>query len=317
VKQVLKKYTVREILMKYYKEVMMSKITIRLFAITATLTFSACTTVQDVNYKMYKTRIQAQSYLTGKKLKPLANPRARIRRISNRNQQYCPPTNNRRAKKVIKRPAYKVRSVARKQKRHVRRAAKAVYRAKPVARRYVAPRKAKAAYRPRPAVAVRRPVVAPRRAAQVRRPVVAPRRVAQVPKPAAPRMPLNQLNDGLFNAAKGGNVAQINSLLGQGAQVNAKNSSGETALHAAAALGRAGAVGVLLQKGANPNARTSGGWTPLHSAARFRHAQVARLLIGRGASVNVRNNQGKTPMALAEQVGARSTASTLMRLGGR
>ena len=312
---------------------MMSKIAILPLSVVAVFMLPACTTVQDVNYKLYKTRLQAQSYILGKKLKPLPHPRAKIRRISNRNQQYCPP-NNRVKKKVLKGAAYKVK---RQQRAPVRRA-KAVYRAKPkvVARKYIAPRRAKAVYRPRvvtrryiprKAKAVYRPrpvarrYVAPVRAKvvykprPVRRAVVQPRRPVQ--QPVTPRMPLSQLNDGLFAAAKSGNVAQINSLLAQGAQVNAKNGSGETALHAAAALGRAGAVGLLLQKGANPNAKTSGGWTPLHSAARFRHAQVARLLIGRGASLNVRNNQGKTPFALAEQVGARSAANTLKGLGGR
>ena len=270
----------------------MSKIIIRFFSVGSLLMFSACTTVQDANYNLYKTRLQAQSYVLGKRLKPLPHPRAKIRRISNRNQQYCPPSNNRAKRKVLKGSVYKVKRVP------IQRA-KTVYRAKPVAQRYVAPHRVKPAYKPRPVV---------------RKAVVQPRQPAL--QAVAPRVPLNQLNDGLFAAAKGGNVAQITNFLSQGAQVNAKNGSGETALHAAAALGRAGAVSLLLQKGANPNARTTGGWTPLHSAARFRHASVARLLVSRGASVNVRNNQGKTAMALAEQVGARATVITLKGLGG-
>ena len=281
----------------------MSKVNLSVAVLTGAVMLSACSSpvVRDVNYKLYTKRVQSQAFFLGKELKPLPHPdasRRQVRRVSNVQPQVCPAPNNRDNRKVVRRPTAKAkaRSLAERPARPVRKAP-AVYRA-PV--------------RPRPVV--KRTAVV-QRPAPVRAAAVVQRPVAQ--KPAAPTMPLNQLNDGLFNAAKGGNVASMNAFLDQGAQVNATNGSGETALHAAAALGRANAVNLLLQKGANPNARTSGGWTPLHSAARFRHAQVARLLVSRGAQVNARNSEGKTPTALAQQVGATATANTLMQLGGR
>ncbi len=293
----------------------MSKISLPFFAVVATVGLSACTVVQDTNYKLYKTRLQAESYLLGRKLKPLPHPRARVRRISAKNQQYCPPSSKKKIK-VLKGKAYQVKKVVRKKRVQAHRA-KVVYRAKkPVVRRYIASRKARAVYKPR---VVARKYIPPVRTSVVYRPKPRPvvHRSTPVQRPVAPQIPVNELNDRLFDAAKSGNVTQINRLLDQGAQVNAKNATGETALHAAAALGRTAAVGLLLQKGANPNTKTSNGWTPLHSAARFRHAQVASLLVSRGASLNVRNSQGKTPVALAQQVGASAAANVLIGLGGR
>ena len=46
----------------------------------------------------------------------------------------------------------------------------------------------------------------------------------------------------------------------------------------------------LLEKGANVNAKDSNGDTPLHKAACRGYARVARLLIEHGADVNAREN---------------------------
>jgi hypothetical protein len=151
----------------------------------------------------------------------------------------------------------------------------------------------------------------------VSRPYIAPQRKTLVQRPTVPKIPITQLNEQLFNAAKAGNIAQLNSLLEQGAQINTANANRETPLHAAAALGRNAAANLLLQRGSNPNATTSTGWTPLHSAARFSHPQIAKLLVTYGSRINSRNNQGKTPFALATQVGANTTANVLIALGGR
>ncbi|MCK5813467.1 MAG: ankyrin repeat domain-containing protein [Cocleimonas sp.] len=324
----------------------MSKTFIRFFIVISLLMLSACTsTVRGVNYELYKGRLQAQTYLMGRTYKP------RPMIISRKNTRVAKPVTNNKAKKVTvrravsntkrvyPRPVVKVRkaykppiSKARTvyQRSFVRRAKKAQpYRKarstyqRPVIKKpiRIQQRKARVAYTYKRPVARRVYVVPPSRTVRqrpiARRPYVAPQRRAVAPQSATPKIPLSQLNDNLFSAAKAGNIAQINSLLTQGAQINAANMSRETALHAAATLGRSATVNLLLQKGANPNATTTGGWTPLHSAARFRQTQVARLLVTRGAQVNRRNNQGKTPVALATQVGASATATALIALGGR
>ncbi|MCK5917923.1 MAG: ankyrin repeat domain-containing protein [Cocleimonas sp.] len=308
----------------------MSKSVLSFFIILSVFMLSACTsTTRNVNYKLYKSRLQAQSYVTGKryKVRPMISNRdvqrvkrtpPRIQRVSNRQQAYCPPPSytSTSYSTVIRKTAYQPRKKVRKvYQRPTARKAKIAYK-RPVVRKvkqyrkvYKRPvvRKARVQYRAKPVY--KRPIR--------RKVYIAPQRKVVRYQPVAPKLSVAELNDRLFNAAKAGNVRQINTLLSQGAKINASNYSRETALHVAAARGRSSAVSLLLKKGANPNATTTGGWTPLHSAARFRHRQAASLLVTRGAQVNARNNQGKTPVALAKQVGANATVATLTALGGR
>lgn len=301
----------------------MTKTYLPLSIVAFALSISGCASVQDANYQLYVKRVQAQSYLLGKQLTLLPHPN-RVRRVSNNQPHYCPASNNCVNRQVVK----SKQVVNRAQTARVHSVATTTYRRPApkvlMGKAYRAPAKRvvrKPVYRARPVVRQARPVV--RRSPQrvVQRPVQQ-RRVVQKTAPvqrtiAARRVPVSQLNDALFSAAKSGNIGHMTQLISQGAQVNASNGSGESALHAAASQGRSAAVSILLQKGANPNAKTTGGWTPLHTAARFRHAQVVRLLVSRGGQVNARNSQGKTPLALAELMGATSTATVLRQLGGR
>jgi cytochrome c len=119
----------------------------------------------------------------------------------------------------------------------------------------------------------------------------------------------------LHDAAKAGDVAQIELLLGQGADVNERTvatplyyaingqhpeaarlliehgadvnakSTWGMPLHAAAVKGMTPTVNLLLQRGANPNAR----WkqlTPLHLAAQNGRIDVVRALLDHGADIN-------------------------------
>ena len=60
-----------------------------------------------------------------------------------------------------------------------------------------------------------------------------------------------ELENKLIDAAKWSNADVVLPLLAQGANVNAKDSNGRTALMHAAVMGRADVVRVLLGKGAN------------------------------------------------------------------
>ena len=115
----------------------------------------------------------------------------------------------------------------------------------------------------------------------------------------------------LFEAAKAGDVATIQGLLSQGANVNSTNKQGETPLHAAASANQSQVASLLIQKGANVNSTTTGGWTPLHTAARFKATQVLTLLMSKGANVNAMNADGRTPEALATAVNNVRMASLL------
>ncbi len=137
------------------------------------------------------------------------------------------------------------------------------------------------------------------------------RTVAHTQPVQAPR-PINvsQANAALFDAAKSGNTQHVSSLLSQGANVNASNANGETALHAAASRDQVAVAQLLIQRGANINSQTTQGWTPLHSAARFGKTAVTQLLINRNAQ-NLRNNQGKTAIQLALQTKQHATVQIL------
>ena len=71
-------------------------------------------------------------------------------------------------------------------------------------------------------------------------------------------------------------------LLDSGADVEAKNNDGETALHIMARRRRLGCIIVLLSREANVNAQSSDGSTPLHQAAAVSAACTAGIPRGRG-----------------------------------
>ena len=63
-----------------------------------------------------------------------------------------------------------------------------------------------------------------------------------------------------------------------GADANARNDKGRTALHGAARRGQAGIAALLLEYGADPRARNAKGETPRQKAARLRQRAVVSAL---------------------------------------
>jgi ankyrin repeat protein len=91
---------------------------------------------------------------------------------------------------------------------------------------------------------------------------------------------------------------KVRLLLAKGADVNARTRQGRTALLAASYDERGEeVVKMLLAKGANPNVTDeAAGTTPLLAATFTNCASVARLLIERGLDVNARDRRGFTPL---------------------
>jgi len=91
-------------------------------------------------------------------------------------------------------------------------------------------------------------------------------------------------------------------LIGRGANVDAKDKAGNTALILAAELGFVDGVQLLLARKANANATNNQGETPLIKAVQARDANSARLLLAAGANPDQSDNiAGLSARDYAEQ----------------
>ncbi|KAK7231402.1 spectrin binding protein [Aureococcus anophagefferens] len=84
-----------------------------------------------------------------------------------------------------------------------------------------------------------------------------------------------------------------------GADADARDSRGNTPLHAAASAGAAHAVGALLRCGADAAAANTNGDTPLHLAVWHRREARCRRLVDYGAPLAALNKRGRSPRARA------------------
>lgn len=93
-----------------------------------------------------------------------------------------------------------------------------------------------------------------------------------------------------------GDLETVGALLSGGANVNAVDPEGRTALHLSARCGNQLLVSRLLERGADSNARDGQGRTPLHHAASQHSEKIINLLIEHGADVNAEDQQGRSPL---------------------
>jgi len=103
----------------------------------------------------------------------------------------------------------------------------------------------------------------------------------------------------LHIAARVDSVEMARLLLANGANVNETDNYGKTPLFGAARKGSKEMVELLTAKGADINARNKDGWTPLHLVARFGQTEAVELLIGKGADINAKANDGRTALQVA------------------
>ncbi|RLU15911.1 hypothetical protein DMN91_011668 [Ooceraea biroi] len=111
----------------------------------------------------------------------------------------------------------------------------------------------------------------------------------------------------LILAASAGREKVVNTLLTEGADVNATTVDGHSALQYAASKNWKAICMALLEKDANVNIadkrdqRDAYGNTPLHLACEEDRVEEAKLLVARGADPTITNKERKTPLDLASR----------------
>lgn len=120
----------------------------------------------------------------------------------------------------------------------------------------------------------------------------------------------------LHDAARNGDLNQIEKLIAQGADVNAPGPDGEAPLTIAALQGQREMVALLLKRGAELQLRNKGGLTPLHAAAYSGHREVVEFLISKGANLNdADNHYGVSPLHLAAEENRTAVVQLLLAKG--
>jgi ankyrin repeat protein len=71
----------------------------------------------------------------------------------------------------------------------------------------------------------------------------------------------------------------------------------------------------VLAEGAEVNSRNDSGKTPLHAAARQGHQEVVTLLIANGADVDAKTEKGETAISLANKKGHTEIVEMLRKHG--
>jgi len=121
----------------------------------------------------------------------------------------------------------------------------------------------------------------------------------------------------IADAAMRGDSAQVRALVKQGADVNAAQGDGMTALHWASMRGEVEEAKMLIFAGARLDAATrNGNYTPLHLAARAGKAAVIKALLQAGAAPNATTTSGgATALHLAAAQGNPESINALLDKG--
>ena len=119
----------------------------------------------------------------------------------------------------------------------------------------------------------------------------------------------------LADAAEHGDRARLDALLAAGADVNAAQPDGMTALHWAAYLDDAEAARKLVRAGADAAAENRYGVTPLTPACINGSGEMVELLLDAGADADTASSGGETVLMLAARTGKPAVVSTLLERG--
>jgi ankyrin repeat protein len=121
----------------------------------------------------------------------------------------------------------------------------------------------------------------------------------------------------IVDAAKAGNLAAVQSLIKQRADVNAAEADGTTALHWAARADNVEMARTLLRAGADAKKANRYGVTALHLAAVNGSAPITKALIEAGADVNAVLPEGETILMTAARTGRAEVLESLLNAGAK
>ena len=121
--------------------------------------------------------------------------------------------------------------------------------------------------------------------------------------------------DGGIQAWRGGHSEVVNALIAAGAQVNAENVDGDTALTLSSFYGHIQVVKALITAGANVNAMNKAGDAALARALPFGHSLVVTALLNAGADPNSTNQDGETVLSVASCGGHSLVVKALVEAG--
>ncbi len=103
----------------------------------------------------------------------------------------------------------------------------------------------------------------------------------------------------LLKAAKEGNLAQVQILIANGADVNSYASNGVTPIYAASKNGYLGVVKYLVEHGASLAPVAIFDQAPLYAASEGGNLDVVKYLLAKGADASYKNNIGQTAADVA------------------
>ena len=123
----------------------------------------------------------------------------------------------------------------------------------------------------------------------------------------------------LHSAAAFDLVEFVNALMRNGANIEDRNTDGQTPLIIASCMRRddTDVLEVLLRHGADVQAAGNDGWQAIHRAAFGGSKKAISLLISHGASVNAQTLEGLTPADIAESEGHTDVVEVLTKHGSK